>query len=166
MAGSLHGLNTDGMMIPPAPLPPSGIPPHICISTGSTLDITMNGLDYPGLTLNNGLIDVLSLNEGLPDDRDDDRVIGGGHADNEDDEEDDDEEEEEEEEANDEEEDSCLVDDIDSSDTVHHLHHHHHHQHNHTYHHGNHSDLQPEIFINDIRFDGEDLQHLQQIKNV
>lgn len=180
MAGSLHGLNTDGLIIPPAPLPPSGIPPpHICISTGSTIDLTNNGLDYPSLTLNNGLIDVLSINDGLQNGGHimDDRLkvvndVGNdNHIDDDDDDEELDEEEEEEEEADedDNDEDSCLVDDIDSNDTVHHhLHHHHHlHPHNHTFHHTTttHNDLQPEIFINDIRFDGDDMQHLAQLKS-
>lgn len=165
MAGSLHGLNTDGLIIPPAPLPPSGIPPpHICISSGSTLDLTANGMDYPSLTLGNGLIDVLTLNEGLQNGIMDDRIRGG--LDNEDENVGEDDEEVEEEEVDDDDEDSCLMEDIGSDAVHHHLHHHHHHQHNLSYHHGNSNDLQPEIFINDIRFDGDDLQHLQQLKNV
>lgn len=31
MSGSLRGINSDIMTIPRAPLPPTSVPPHICI---------------------------------------------------------------------------------------------------------------------------------------
>ncbi|XP_037896607.1 uncharacterized protein LOC119641817 isoform X3 [Glossina fuscipes] len=95
IAGSLHGINSGNLIIPPAPLPPTSVPPqppHICIS-GSSLDLTP-GAGYPGIMINDGLDDLE-----LDDDDDDD-------------------------------------------------------------------DIQPDIFINDVRFDEESLQHVQQLENV
>lgn len=34
LSGSLRGINSDLMPIPPAPLPPTSVPPHICILGG------------------------------------------------------------------------------------------------------------------------------------
>lgn len=51
IAGSLHGINSGTLIIPPAPLPPRAIhqPPHICIS-GSSLDLGPG--NYPGILIN------------------------------------------------------------------------------------------------------------------
>uniref|UniRef100_W8AMN3 Uncharacterized protein n=1 Tax=Ceratitis capitata TaxID=7213 RepID=W8AMN3_CERCA len=52
ISGSLHGINSGSMMIPPAPLPPTSVPPppHICIAgvDGLSAGILINdddGLD-------------------------------------------------------------------------------------------------------------------------
>ncbi|XP_075148530.1 uncharacterized protein LOC142222327 isoform X2 [Haematobia irritans] len=51
IAGSLHGINSGALIIPPAPLPPRAMhqPPHICIS-GSSLDLGPG--NYPGILIN------------------------------------------------------------------------------------------------------------------
>lgn len=33
LSGSLRGINSDMLTIPPVPLPPSSVPPHICITS-------------------------------------------------------------------------------------------------------------------------------------
>lgn len=51
LSGSLHGINNEPMQIPPAPLPPVSVPPHVCIN--DTLldtddlndDLFVNGCD-------------------------------------------------------------------------------------------------------------------------
>lgn len=52
LSGSLRGINSDLLPIPPAPLPPTSVPPHICIGGGDLMmdddddiqdDLFMNG---------------------------------------------------------------------------------------------------------------------------
>ncbi|XP_065371429.1 tolloid-like protein 2 isoform X1 [Calliphora vicina] len=56
IAGSLHGINSGNLIIPPAPMPPRAIhqPPHICIS-GSSLDLGPG--NYPGILINGDSLD-------------------------------------------------------------------------------------------------------------
>lgn len=49
LSGSLRGINSDLMPIPPAPLPPTSVPPHICILGG--------GLGGGGEMMNGDLMD-------------------------------------------------------------------------------------------------------------
>lgn len=49
LSGSLRGINSDLLVIPPAPLPPTSVPPHMC-----TLGVVLGG---GGVEMNGDLMD-------------------------------------------------------------------------------------------------------------
>lgn len=61
LSGSLRGINSDLLPIPPAPLPPTSVPPHICILGGG----------------GGGVLGGEMMNGDLMDDEDDDEDMQG-----------------------------------------------------------------------------------------